>query len=209
MIISYKHRVTFLAVPRTASRSIHQYLIDTSGEENMKVFGGYHGRDLPSEFAHWFSFAVVRHPYTRAVSFWMKATQLGPRRAELLNDGVELDNLYTRCGGEQPFSEFVKWLATKRPADPIEWGNMTSFTHGIRLNQILRFEHLHRDFKKLPFVGKNFELPWVGKQLGDDDWRKYYEDPQVAEAVRGWANVDFEQFGYCPRYHITNKPFIQ
>lgn len=209
MIISFKHQATFLAVPRTASRSIHQWFVDTGGEDQTKVFGGFHERELPGEMTKWFSFATVRHPYTRAVSFWMKAMHVGDFKQELINDPkVVVDNLYTRCGGEQSFESFVRWLTRKRIGDPLEWGTMTNFIHGVHIDKLLRFEILHRDFHRLPFVKKTDELPWIGKQLGDDDWRKHYENPDVLDAVRRWAALDFENFGYCPRYHLTGKPFV-
>lgn len=207
MIISFKHRATFLAVPRTASRSVYQWLVDSADEEETKVFGGYHGRDLPSEFANWFSFATVRHPYTRAVSFWMHAINVGPIRKAQIEAGETLDILYTRCGGDQSFDSFVQWLVKKRPDDPLEWHNQSSFIHGIKLDQLLYFERLEKDFHKLPFVNKKDQLSTIGKQLGNNDWTKYYSNSETLVALRRWAEPDFDNFNYCPRYHITGKPF--
>lgn len=205
MILSYEHKAVFLAVPRTASRSITAWLTERGP---TKVFGPYHGRDVPSDCAHWFTFAVVRHPYTRAVSFWLHTQSSANSWVLGNNDGGVVDNLFTRSGGIQSFENFASWLAKKRPDDPLEWGNQSTFIHGIRLNRLLHFETLQKDFRKLPFTTRRTMLPKIGAQLSNNDWTQHYNERSL-QAVRGWAEKDFENFGYSLDYHITRKPFVQ
>lgn len=180
MIISYTHSAIFVAVPRTASHSIVQWL---ESEGPIRVFGGHHSRAVPSNLVHWFTFTVVRNPYARAVSFWKYVMSL--RKGEV----------FRRCGGRQPFPEFARWLSSERPDDPREWANQSHFLAGLRLDRILRYENLEHDFHALPFVPRSARLPRLATS-GLQDWRPYYEDEKTARRIRDWAGKDFEKYGY-------------
>ena len=67
MFICPDHNIVFVAVPKTATRSIYKILeADFNGElynhqDHMQI--------IPDEFKHYFSFCVIRNPYDRICSF--------------------------------------------------------------------------------------------------------------------------------------------
>jgi hypothetical protein len=147
MYLSKKHKLLFIAVPRTASNSVQKALLTSSitsstdtvyslGSRDMSAIDNYHMRPStlvkknlvsPDEFSEYTTFAFVREPLERWVSSIFLARHMG------VLDQTQ-DALTQICGlvrnGESPRPFFGKQeLLVKRPDyQPFNYQNF--FFHG-------------------------------------------------------------------------------
>ena len=127
--------------------------------------------DLPS-------FAVVRNPYTRVVS-WYEWIRRLPRYIDISFDDFVLNRV-------------------QRGRARLAWTPQTEWTHSADghtrlVGTILRYEHLEQDLRKLfPHMGSKFlHLNHGGIS---DHWAYYTE--QTRSAVAESFSEDFINFGY-------------
>lgn len=73
MIISNKHKVVFVAIPKTGTRSVYNSLRNVFAGELYKE----HHKVIPKEYRDFFKFTIVRNPYDRIVSVWWATTHRG------------------------------------------------------------------------------------------------------------------------------------
>lgn len=136
-----------------------------------------------NQYDHYFKFAFVRNPWSRAYS-WYKNVMAD----ELHRAGRPID-------GQTPFFEFLRLYAGRGALRPqVYW--LKSFDGSIHLNYVGRFENLIGDFQEacrclnIPFV----ELPHMVKGSGDD-YRMYYEKDSK-ELIGEIFREDIATFGY-------------
>ena len=85
----------FLHVPRCAGTLMQRVY--------LPLFGGvyhepFHGREVPAEHAHKFTFAIVRNPYQRMMSIWAHWKETNFQNLPFLRDGDSAD-----CAEQFPF----------------------------------------------------------------------------------------------------------
>ena len=237
-MISPSHKTIFVHIPKCAGQSIETaFLTDcgldwstraelllrpnTDPERGPPRLAHLLARDYVAlgyvdapTFRDWYSFAVVRDPFSRAVS------------------------LYRHLDLNMSFRRFVlDWLDGQFQDGP-ESGNFwfvrpqVDFVTGdgdIVVKDILRFESLAQDFRRMADrAGLRSALRRVNthenrtapdqhrrtsvarrlrgafravvtpdRRTRRDDWREYYE-PDCVSAIRRLYAEDFERFGYAP-----------
>jgi len=179
MLISHDKRFVFVAVPRTASTSMHKAFMRCSKNYTKKK---QHSNEIPKRYQKYPVVACVRNPYSRAASYYMY------RRRH------DTAALYP-WASKWSFERYVRWF-TNPNARPRLFKEITQarFLRPVHVDHLLRFEELPRAFRVLPFA-KGVRLPRLNAGLGKDDWRKLYTR-KIADMVYRWAHNDFSKYGY-------------
>ena len=78
MIVSRVHKYVCIGIPRTASKSMIEWLRNYRDE----WLDGHHRWQVPEEFQDYLIFTVVRNPYDRAMSGFFAETWEPPKPGE-------------------------------------------------------------------------------------------------------------------------------
>ena len=215
MRISHRYHFTFLAYPRTASKSVREVLdpfSDIKGVHPTKT-GHRHpfaqhmpARDAKQVFDQkgwdWFgyrSFCVVRNPYARVVSLFNHHESMRTRRAPGLALIPRLKAL-VKYRLERPlsFKEYVlglgKWRGMTMPLQDFICDGA-----GNRLvNDVLKFEdlavELPRYLHQLGIQIEPEEIPVLGAS-GIGSYKEYY-DAETQGLVENLYRYEIDAFGY-------------
>ena len=183
MVVCEPGRWLFVSVPKCGTNTLYQVLLDRFDAARVKP--GFHRNQVPPAFADYYTWAVVRNPYARAVSLWWR-TRHDPTARRILSEGP----------AELP--AFIRWLMTgpeaaaKRSLDL----SMSAWLQPVRLDRFCRLENLSAELSGLPFWdGRSVDLPRLNVGADRTGWRDYMTLDAVA-AIQEWAGDDFERFGY-------------
>lgn len=204
-IISHRHRLVFVAIPKTGTHSIRFAIRDQLGpgdEEQVALFVQHrihhpvfaaagHGHQLarevrealgPERWREYRSFAVVRNPWDRFVScvaFMMRHTGRFERDPRSTLRRV-LDN-----PGNQSFVHY-------RPQSDF----VTDPAGNVIVGRICRAERLQADFDALcDEVGLERRILERRNASSHRHYAEYYDD-DLARAVGERYREDVERFGY-------------
>ncbi len=161
-IISRKYRYVWLCVPKVASRSIMAAL-QGSAPDN-EIFTGKSAVELFAlrpEARDYYSFAFVRNPYTRALSFYSDLHFAHRRYAEAAacrrkkEHAARFFKRFYGLAETGSFDDFCRWLSTPWASDAVADRHFLSQYLQIRLDGgrrpdfVGRFEHLDADFARV------------------------------------------------------------
>ena len=181
MRVSKKYKFVFISTPKCGTNTMFDLVEEHY--DATRVTGNYHHTAVPAKYGHFLKFVICRNPYTRMVSLWMSTTQQAEDRYALRRN----------CSGNPDnFTAFVTWVtSTGWPHYLLT--TQCSHLQGVRVDTILRLEHLADDFKVLPFF--KGEFPDQKLNAGYYDYNKIMT-VQAKSMIRSWAKCDFERFGY-------------
>jgi len=189
MILCHQHRFVYVSTPKAGTHTMFRYLSERYGGHRI---GAYHRRHVPLGHLDYFVFAVVRSPYSRAVSAWYHLLHREPYRS-LWRPTVRRDD----------FRGFMEWMSRGHWQRPGMRGNVVmcpqdEWIAGINRapDAILRIENINQEFAQLPFATGPQSIPddFSYSQVYGD-WRDMI-DAEMAALVRQWAGSDFARFGY-------------
>lgn len=184
MIISFRHKFIYLAVPKTASISIRAAL-----EPHGAVTVGYacendpaiahHEFITPPEFSSYFTFASVRNPYRRALSEYLYCQHTPPNYLHALSMALDFPDWLFYC---------IARNKRKTQSEMLD---------GLRIDAIVKCGHdLAAQLRALPpLAGLDINLPTENTSTYERPWREYYTGETV-QLVKKWAAKDFVAFGY-------------
>lgn len=204
-ILSHRHRLIFIAIPKVASHSVRFALrphLGEGDEEQVSLFvrkritrpvfeAQEHGHQLarevraalgPQTWETFFSFAVIRNPWDRFISyvaFMMRHNGLFERDPQAAMRRVLANPQNQSAVHYRPQSDFV-----------------TDEQGQIIVSALCRVERLHEDFAA---VCKRVGLPPLAlEQRNASVHRRYteYYDPELREAVGALYGEDIARFGY-------------
>ncbi len=148
------------------------------------------------------TFTVVRNPWDKVVSQYhydsgirrhkimKRPHSVDTKRAPLINKPVEFNEWVQLTYGRQDPTYYVR---PKFFAPQIDW--ISDKQGNILVKDILFFENLNEDFKKLADkIGRNISLPHVNKS-SRGEYRKYYTD-ETSIIIQKWFKRDIEVFNY-------------
>ena len=182
MIICTDPEFVFVAMPRTASRSMHVWL--RSRFPKSRAFGGHHLAEVPEKYAGFFKFAVVRNPFALHLSHYLR------RRSRPKN------NMHNLCR-EWSFYQYLRWLSDPL-FQPIKCKEppQSLVLAGVEPDQVLRFETLVEGIERLPFVkGKVTDFPTRNANRPYDT-AEHYADDRCRRLVLAFAGGDFIEYNY-------------
>jgi hypothetical protein len=134
-------------------------------------------------------FAVVRNPWSRAVSMYNYSDKLREKFPES----------YPKSYYKITFKEFLNrrhnWEISpiyyrQFPYD--HWANQVLWPLGGDVD-ILRYEHLNEDISD--YLGTKVTIPVINQGTYSDDYRSYY-DEESYQAIYDWYRKDIEQWGF-------------
>ena len=141
MILLPKHRAIFISQSRCCTQTMYEALREDYGGEQISIHA--HDNNIPRQFWHWFTFAIVRNPFDRVVSLW-----------NWNNQGRSLE-------------EFCRWLLNEAvsPLPQAQW------LANVNLSMALPFERFPECLGWLPFWN-NTTVPHRHKKE-HKPWREY------------------------------------
>ena len=134
-------KIVFVAIPKTGTRSIVQYLEKYFG---AKKGARTHEDTIPPQFRKHYSFTVVRNPFDRIASEWW-AHCCRPK-----------GKWYGM--GLMTYIKKPKWREFQHP-----------YLKNNNLDKVLHFETLEDDFKTLPFYIEGTTLEWLNPTVYKTD----------------------------------------
>lgn len=160
-ILSREYRYLWLCVPKVASRSIRDALCRATPDAEVFV-----GKSIAEVFAlrpearNYYSFAFVRHPFSRALSFYTEL-HFAPRRyadpAQSQHKKEKASHFFQRfygLAGASGFNAYCQWLQTPYASDAVADRHFLSQylqleLGGGRLPDFIgRLESLEADFRR-------------------------------------------------------------
>jgi len=203
MYIDFNKKFIFVAVPKTGSRTIHnffnEYIKDNNDIERIWTKEKYHQplNEILLEYPvanNYFKFGFVRNPFDRMVSTFLDFTLNKSTHREFAQD---FDNLF------KTFPEFIlnfsntKWI-NEIHMQPAVW---YLYNGSQKVDYVGKFENLESDFSDacLSLGLKNIPLssvPKLGVTAREKDYREFYTDPKMIQVVHDFYVDDFNTFGY-------------
>lgn len=188
MIINTKLGFVFVAVPRTASRSMHAALMRLSGSSSH---GRHHSTDIPTFASAFDVVGCIRNPYWRVWSHFKHR-----------KDRVPAGNCSKFVGG-MDFESYLRWLASPNGSraeelertcpDPVDDPPVTVLLARCNVRHVVRFEELPESFLRLSFLPDGLELPSINNSTHVVS-APY--DQRLANLVWSRYRADFQAFGY-------------
>lgn len=196
-IISRKFRYIWLCVPKAASRSIMAALQEITPDH--EIVTGTSAAELFAqrpEARDYYSFAFVRSPYTRALSFYadlhfahLRYSGAAARRRKK-ERSIRFFKRFYGLAETGSFDDFCRWLNTPWASDAVADRHFLSQYLQIRLDGgrrpdfVGRFEHLDADFRR---VAERLGLPAPALPLLHTmaGWRTTPAALQAARAALG------------------------
>jgi len=204
-ILSHRHRLIFIAIPKVASHSIRFALrpeLGETDEEQVSLFvrkriarppftAQAHGHQLarevrdalgPAAWADYFSFAVVRNPWERFVScvaFMMRHNGAFERDPQGAMHRVLANPQHQSTVHYRPQADFV-----------------TDEAGAIMVSQVCRAEHLQGDFDAVCDRVGNPQLRLETRNASAHRPYMDYYSATLREAVATRYREDIERFGY-------------
>jgi len=151
MLISHKHKFVFTAIPKTGTRSVYTVL---KKHYDGEVYKDHH-TIIPDEFKNYYSFTVIRNPYDRIVSMWWATC-----KRELSTEKTYLGDDFRVLAGSDKLEDLLSYmLKTDRKNNLLSKQN--DYLKHNRFDCLLRNEKLNEQFKDLPFITGDEDLPRV------------------------------------------------
>jgi hypothetical protein len=199
MIIDRNLNYVFVAVPKTASTTIHKmlgYLKDSSHEflQHKYHYPIYKIIEENQGIDNFWKFGFTRNPWDRFYSSWLEFTT----REDHLNTWsrdltLEFSN----------FEEFCLNFSTSKWAHEIHFQPSTFYLYfnNKQIDFIGRYENLKDDLSKIFFHvnGKPLndkKIPITRKTNRSTDYRLYYKNNQMINAIGDFYNSDLTNFNY-------------
>jgi len=206
MYIDFNRKFVFIAVPKTASRSMHDYffknIVDKGTVERIWTKEKYHYplskimEEYP-QIKSYYKFAFVRNPFDRMVSTFLDFTLNKSTHREFAD---KFDSMFSN------FSEFVLNFKDTEWSEEIHMMPATwyVFAEDKPADFIGRYENLNDDFGcALDYVkvgrkgdGSVQDFGHIGKTDRKSDYRSYYKNDKQIQAVYDFYKDDIDYFGY-------------
>lgn len=200
-MVFHKWRTIFIGIAKNASSSIYWSLMNKSDQicvehNHNTMFEDFehHDEDLLNSY---YSFAVVRNPYTRFYSAWKHNNpHPGPMPEE--DYIVEFNNWIEK------FEDPNEFWDLKRHPHFIPQYKYVSLHNKVVVDRLLRFENLHDDWNDMiKFWNKNSLVPFkksVALKHENEGaqtiyWEEIYSN-RSKEIISNYYRKDFDLFKY-------------
>jgi hypothetical protein len=205
MIISHKYKFIFIAVPKTGTTSIRNFLqpycdvfpnLNSKSPQyvhtNIKILE-QHFKNKNWNFDEYFKFGFVRNPWDRAVSEYHYKIDYADRGK--LNQPY-YETFMLQCERIKKINNFNKAVALNLLNGSNQLSYMSDDNQKNLMNFIGRFENINQDFKfickKIGLEEKN--LPHENKSL-HKYYKEYYNEKSI-QFIQEKFKEDIETFDY-------------
>ena len=197
LILEQRH-ILFLHIQKNAGTSITNWLDNFASTHNDKTYLIHHRhvewKKLPSPYNSYWTFCVVRNPWSRLVSRYNYDVSTYLQKY-LAGEGDYFLKVY-----EKLRKGFAYWIKNDEYTLPsvehrMKWQNQVEIFEGCNDINILKYENIQEDFKLLQNKLKWFEpLPHANATI-ECDYKSYYTD-ELIDIVAKKYSKDIEMFGY-------------
>lgn len=199
MIIDQDKKYIFIAVPKTASTTIHKVLnhLKKSNDELLQEKYHFPISYIESQITNsddYFKFGFTRNPWDRFYSSWLEFTT---RKDHLETWSSDLINEF------KTFEEFVLNFSSTKWAEEIHFRPAYWYLNSkkIKIDYVGRYENLKNDLKyicnKLKILDINFEkLPKMRKTERIDNYQIYYNNQKMIDSIADYYSEDIKKYGY-------------
>lgn len=204
MFIDHTHKFVFVAVPKTATSTIHNILNQT---ESLRRYDPYHPhfqeqyhyplteiKKLNPEVTDYFKFGFCRNPWDRMVSSWIEFTQ-----------AVDHLNTWSRSLPEdfKDFEDFTLRLSDTSWSEEIHFHSSSWYLFDDSNKPcefIGRYENFSQDLDRvIKVLGIDVsiqDLPQIRKTNRDKNYQKYYTNQKMIDSVASIFKEDIQNFDY-------------
>ncbi len=211
MIISHKYKYIFVELPRTGTTAISKKLVnDFAGESilikhaSLKNFK----KIYKDQYKDYFVFSCIRNPLDRTVSLYeklMKETLYGENYKS--KNIFSLKNIY--------YSGRLKFLKSNKSFEEyflkfykLPYDDWSSLDH-LKMNYIIRFEHLQADFEKvlnqLNISVEESHIPIVNKTKDKKQYLEYFNSHKIKKRACFVFGSFCEKFDYELPFDCNNS----
>ncbi len=203
MYVSYDQGAAYLAIPKTASRTISVWL---RREYGFKRRYGHHGlcddRVGQDFFKPYFHFTAVRNPFSRLVSRWFQLClkyKSKPSRLPLTRENLRevfkprFKKYIMRLDPQALSRKNLQIYCTTQLSPQSYWIDYAGRFLDKPIH-IIKQENLVEELGRLPFVNRKVVLKHIGKH-SYGDWRDYYDEESMSKVVEYYWD-DFKRFRY-------------
>lgn len=197
LILEQRH-ILFLHIEKNAGTSITNWLDNFASTHNDKTYLIHHRhvewKKLPSPYNSYWTFCVVRNPWSRLVSRYNYDVSTYLQKY-LAGEGDYFLKVY-----EKLRKGFAYWIKNDVYTLPyvehrMKWQNQVEIFEGCNDINILKYENIQEDFKLLQNKLKWFEpLPHANATI-ECDYKSYYTDELIDIVAKKYCK-DIEMFGY-------------
>ena len=192
MLISEKCKFTFLAPPKTGTRSVYRLL---SNEKFSGELIGDHKHIVPQKYQNFYTFIVVRNPYYRMLSLYLSCCIEEGDVKGFLKDMKEV-------GLDLSFNSFLKWILINRAkyyalnqSKYLILKSQAAFVQSNKIDLIIKYENLDEDLKLLPFISNEDKLPFLNKTKIVSDKVSWFNDENI-KLINEYCKDEFSLFNY-------------
>ena len=197
LILEQRH-ILFLHIEKNAGTSITNWLDNFASTHNDKTYLIHHRhvewKKLPSPYNSYWTFCVVRNPWSRLVSRYNYDVSTYLQKY-LAGEGEYFLKVYEKL--RKGFAYWIKNDVYTLPSveHRMKWQNQFEIFEGCNDINILKYENIQEDFKLLQNKLKWFEpLPHANATI-ECDYKSYYTD-ELIDIVAKKYSKDIEMFGY-------------
>lgn len=203
MYIHFKKKFIYIAVPKTGSRTIHDFFfnnLENLDRERVWNKSNYHAplkfilKEYPIK--DFFKFAFVRNPFDRLISTYLDFTKNTETHREF---AVKFKNDFKN------FDEFILNFTKTEWAEeihmrPASW-YLKNDDDKIDIDFIGKYENYIDDLFKLIEIlnitkKKDYTFPILGKTNKEKKFEEYYSNKKLINIVRDFYFDDFKEFNY-------------
>ena len=197
LILEQRH-ILFLHIEKNAGTSITNWLDNFASTHNDKTYLIHHRhvewKKLPSPYNSYWTFCVVRNPWSRLVSRYNYDVSTYLQKY-LAGEGDYFLKVYEKL--RKGFAYWIKNDVYTLPSveHRMKWQNQVEIFEGCNDINILKSENIQEDFKLLQYKLKWFEpLPHANATI-ECDYKSYYTDELIDIVAKKYCK-DIEMFGY-------------
>ena len=197
LIVEQRH-ILFLLIEKNAGTSITNWLDNFASTHNDKTYLIHHRhvewKKLPSPYNSYWTFCVVRNPWSRLVSRYNYDVSTYLQKY-LAGEGDYFLKVYEKL--RKGFAYWIKNDVYTLPSveHRMKWQIQVEIFEGCNNINILKYENIQEDFKLLQNKLKWFEpLPHANATI-ECDYKSYYTD-ELIDIVAKKYSKDIEMFGY-------------
>ena len=197
LILEQRH-ILFLHIEKNAGTSITNWLDNFASTHNDKTYLIHHRhvewKKLPSPYNSYWTFCVVRNPWSRLVSRYNYDVSTYLQKY-LAGEGDYFLKVYEKL--RKGFAYWIKNDVYTLPSveHRMKWQNQVEIFEGCNDINILKYENIQEDFKLLQYKLKWFEpLPHANATI-ECDYKSYYTDELIDIVAKKYCK-DIEMFGY-------------
>ena len=197
MIVCHEHRLVYLAPPKTGSSSIRCVLLREPF--NGALLGGHshHGFEWSDQFAGYFFFITVRHPFTRMYSLWRMVCNRRLLFQEDPETYAKFRWMSERFPDEEPtideFMDSSDLLFRENWRCSWHLEQLPKGVHGT----VVRLEQYYFDLEKVPPLADHLDLiEHLNPRLdAGPSWPEIINADRAKKIRKLWGE-DFVRFGY-------------